>query len=185
MKRKQFIKQLMAAGMSRNNAAECATLAQEAERPYFKVLGDLLIYHRPVFKRRHVLNYRKVRGSIIHGTNSRAFKALYGRMDIYEVHKMGDIKVAEALEAGMSAKPGHVVVLTTSKDPDALLKGFDWPPQPQPVAGCLYAIDTSQAEDMSEMWTKENPHTADALDAIRYAVEAAMYNRQRGVLANE
>lgn len=33
MKRKAFIKQLMAAGMSRNDAAECAALTANALRP--------------------------------------------------------------------------------------------------------------------------------------------------------
>ena len=50
MTRKRFIKLLMWAGMSRNDAAICAEMARNAGRPYFKVLGDLLNWHRPQFK---------------------------------------------------------------------------------------------------------------------------------------
>ena len=87
MTRKRFIKLLMEAGMSRNNAAECAMLAQEAERPYTKVLGDLLTYHRAKFKQRYVLDDRRVHTAIVHGTNSAVYKLLYGHfcLPIYEV----------------------------------------------------------------------------------------------------
>jgi hypothetical protein len=68
MTRKKFIKMLMWAGMSRNDAADCATLAQEAERPYFWVLGDLLNWHRQDFG--NPLAWKKMRRTIIHGYNS-------------------------------------------------------------------------------------------------------------------
>lgn len=42
MTRKKFIKQLMAAGISRNTAAEAAAAADRAGRPLFDVLGHLL-----------------------------------------------------------------------------------------------------------------------------------------------
>ena len=82
MTRKRFIKLLMEAGMSRNNAAECATLAQEAQRPYTKVLGDLLTYHRAKFKQHYVLDDRRVHAAIVHGTNSRAYKLLHGSVTL-------------------------------------------------------------------------------------------------------
>jgi hypothetical protein len=89
MTRKKFVKMLMEAGMSRNNAAECAKLAQEAQRPYTKVLGDMLTYHRAKFKQHFVLEDRRVHAAIIHGTNSMAYKVLCGiayiRPPIYEV----------------------------------------------------------------------------------------------------
>lgn len=68
MTRKKFIKMLMWAGMSRNDAADCATLAQNAERPYFWVLGDLLNFHRQDFG--NPLAVPEVRRTIIHGYNS-------------------------------------------------------------------------------------------------------------------
>lgn len=42
MKRKTFIKQLMAVGMSRNTANQAASMAREKRTPYFKALGDWL-----------------------------------------------------------------------------------------------------------------------------------------------
>lgn len=68
MTRKKFIKMLMWAGMHRNDAADCATLAQEAGRPYFGVLGDLLNFHRPRFS--DPLVWPNVRHTIIHGHDS-------------------------------------------------------------------------------------------------------------------
>ena len=77
MKRKKFIKMLMWAGMSRNNAAECASLTQAARRSYFRVLGDLLTFHRDKFKMRYILDDMRVRSAIIHGTTSRTYKILH------------------------------------------------------------------------------------------------------------
>lgn len=88
MTRKKFIKMLMWAGMARNNAAECAQLAQEARRPYFNVLGDLLTYHRAKFKQHYVLDDRRIRTAIIHGTNSMVYKLLYGAMVIREIYEV-------------------------------------------------------------------------------------------------
>lgn len=68
MKRKKFIKMLMWAGASRNDAADYATLAQNAGRPYFWVLGDLLNWHRQDFG--NPLAWKKIRRTIIHGYNS-------------------------------------------------------------------------------------------------------------------
>ena len=86
MKHKKFVKMLMHAGMSRNNANECATLTHNAQRPYFVVLGDLLNHHRAKFQQDHVLDDRRVRTAIIHGTNSRVYGLLYGRITkLYEV----------------------------------------------------------------------------------------------------
>lgn len=82
MTRKKFIKLLMWAGMSRNDAADCAALAQDAGRPYFKVLGDLLNYHRPQFKYM-TLAWLKIRYTIIHGYNSPA-RRFFANID--EVH---------------------------------------------------------------------------------------------------
>jgi hypothetical protein len=42
MKRKQFVKQLMAVGISRNTATEAANAATRAELPLIKVAGRLL-----------------------------------------------------------------------------------------------------------------------------------------------
>lgn len=67
MTRKKFIKMLMSAGMSRNDAADCATLVQDAERPYFWALGDLLNFHRQDFC--NPLAVPSVRRTIIHGYN--------------------------------------------------------------------------------------------------------------------
>ena len=67
MKRQTFIKQLMAAGMPRNMAADVATLAQEARRPYFNVLGDLLNHARQLFSCSWLLSVMRVRSLIING----------------------------------------------------------------------------------------------------------------------
>lgn len=82
MKRKRFIKLLMWAGMSRNDAAMCAELAKNAGRPYLYVLGDLLNFHRPQFKNM-ALAWLKVRYTIIHGYNTRTCRFF---ADIDEVH---------------------------------------------------------------------------------------------------
>lgn len=50
MTRKKFIKILMSEGVSRNEAAACATWASAARRPYLLVSGDLLCFHRKHFK---------------------------------------------------------------------------------------------------------------------------------------
>lgn len=74
MTRKKFIKMLMGAGMQRNDAADCAQLAQEAGRAYFPVLGDLLNYHLQHFKRPAIgIMWLRIRGTIIHGANTPAW----------------------------------------------------------------------------------------------------------------
>ena len=71
MKRKRFIKLLMEAGMSRNDAADCAALTQNAGRSYFKVLGELLNFHRHQFNHRALcISWLKIRHTVIHGHNS-------------------------------------------------------------------------------------------------------------------
>ena len=77
MNRKKFVKQLMAADMPRNDAADCATLCQNCGRKYAEALDDLLTYHRPKFKNASRY-WRRIRGAIIHGTNSQAYSVLYG-----------------------------------------------------------------------------------------------------------
>ena len=67
-KRKKFIKMLMGAGMSRNDAADCAALAQDANRPYNLVEGDLLNFHRQDFG--NPLAWTKMRNTIIYGYGS-------------------------------------------------------------------------------------------------------------------
>ena len=76
MTRKKFVKHLMAAGMARNDAAECATLAQDAGREYSKVLGDLLNHHRARFKVRGLVGITPVRLCIIHGHKTPAYNVL-------------------------------------------------------------------------------------------------------------
>ena len=76
MKHRKFVKQLMAAGMSRNNAEECAALAADARRPLYWALGDLLNHHREKFQMRHVLDAYPVRAAIIHGHKSPAYTVL-------------------------------------------------------------------------------------------------------------
>lgn len=180
MTRKKFIKMLMWAGMSRNDAADCATLVQDAERPYYWVLGDLLNFHRQDFG--NPLAWKKIRYTIIHGYNTPVCR-FYREID--EVHELKDDRVAAAIEAGTAAKPGRVITLTTSTSPDALLKGFDWPPRPQPAAGCLYAIDPAPVEEPMGQWPKVNVsvsgtdklldalrQTIDQLDTLRYAIHS-------------
>lgn len=165
MKRKKFIKMLMSAGMSRNDAADCATLAQDAQRPYYWVLGDLLNFHRLDFGNN--LAWLKIRYTIIHGHNSPACRFF---TEIDEVHKMKDGRAVTALETGTSAKPVPVIKLDTVNP--VKWPSFDWPPQPAPMAGCAYAIDTTPVESVSNQWPKVNPNiNADIVDAIAYAVQ--------------
>lgn len=158
MNRKKFIKMLMCAGMSRNNAAECAQLAQEAQRPYFKVLGDLLVYHSAKFKQHHVLDDRRVHAAIIHETNSKVYKVLCGT-------------------AYIEPQPAAPVVVVPGV---ACIDwgGIDWTPQPQPVAGFLYAIDESGTMKVTHQGLAKDRESVDALDALTYALEAIL-NRQR------
>ncbi len=95
MKRKKFVKMLMGAGMSRNDAADVALLAQEAGRPYFKVMGDLLNFHRQDFG--NPLAWMKMRHTIIHGHNSPAGR-FFANIDEMANHK--DPAVEQALAAG-------------------------------------------------------------------------------------
>lgn len=112
MTRKQFIKQLMGAGMTRNNAADCATLAQNAARPYLHVLGDLLNYHRPHFN--NALFWLKMRHTIIHGHNTPAGR-FFANLD--EVHSMGNDAVHQAIVAGMAKKSVTVKITDVSLVP--------------------------------------------------------------------
>lgn len=105
MKRKKFIKMLMHAGMSRNDAADCATLSREARRPYYWVLGDLLNFHRQDFG--NPLAWIKMRYTIIHGHGTPAHRFF---SEIDEAHTLKDDRVAAAIEAGTAAKPGRVIV---------------------------------------------------------------------------
>lgn len=166
MKRKKFIKMLMSAGMSRNDANDCATLAQDAGRPYFWVLGDLLNFHRRDFG--NTLAWLRIRYTIIHGHNSPACRFF---AEIDEAHEMKDDRVAAALAAGTSAKSGPVIIMDTVGP--VKWPSFDWPPQPAPMAGCAYAIDTTPVESVSNQWPKVNPSiNADIVDAIAYAVQS-------------
>ena len=168
MKRKKFVKMLMHAGMSRNDAADCATLAQEAGRPYIYVLGDLLNFHRRDFG--NPLAWLKLRRTIIHGHNSPA-RRFFAKID--EAHEMKDDRVAAALVAGMAAKPRTVVITMAAPNEDLLARLQDWTTQPQPAAGALITAPAAPEETASGQWPKVNPHLrADALDAICYAVES-------------
>ena len=167
MTRKKFIKILMSNGMSRNEAADCATLAQEAGRPHLLVSGDLLCFCRHCFG--NPLGWPKMRRHIIHG-----HAALINRVcaDIDEVHKMDGTAVAAAIKAGTAAKSAPVVIVGTSATMEEMLK-HNFPPAPGPAAGCAYAIDLTPVEEPVRQWTKENPHAkTDALDALTYAIEA-------------
>jgi hypothetical protein len=103
VKRKKFVKMLMGAGMSRNDAADVAQLAQEAGRPYFNVMGDLLNFHRQDFG--NPLAWMKMRHTIIHGHNSPAGR-FFANIDEMANHK--DPAVEQALAAGTAAKPQPV-----------------------------------------------------------------------------
>lgn len=96
MKRKKFIKMLMHAGMARNDAADCATLAQDARRPYYYVLGDLLNFHRRDFG--NPLAWLKMRRTIIHGYGT-APARFFASID--EMRQHHDGKVYAALVAGL------------------------------------------------------------------------------------
>lgn len=175
MIRKKFIKMLMHAGMSRNDAADCATLSREARRPYYWVLGDLLNFHRQDFG--NPLAWIKMRHTIIHGHGTPAHRFF---SEIDEASKMDGSQVAAVLEAGMAPSPRPVVIINPGYAAIDWSR-FDWPPQPQPAAGCLHAINTGLGADMIAQFQRENPNGADLVDALRYAVEEMDY-RQRGVL---
>lgn len=164
MTRKKFIKMLMWAGMSRNDAADCATLAQDAQRPYFWVLGDLLNWHRQDFG--NPLAWIRMRRTIIHGYNTPVCR-FYREID--EAHTLKDDRVADAIEAGTAAKPGPVIVVGTSATIDKILERLRWPNDPQPAAGCLYAIAPAPVEESATQWPKQNP--IDIVDALRYSLE--------------
>lgn len=101
MTRKKFIKMLMWAGMQRNDAADCAKLAQEAGRAYFHVLGDLLIYHNQHFKRPAFdIMWLRIRATIIYGANIQT-GGLFRNIDEMHMHK--DERVLAAMQAGVSA----------------------------------------------------------------------------------
>ena len=87
MTRKRFIKLLMWAGMSRNDAAICAELARNAGRPYFYVLGDLLNWHRPQFKNMD-LAWLKVLHTISYGPNSAARRFFAGIDEVQNVREL-------------------------------------------------------------------------------------------------
>lgn len=103
MKRKKFIKMLMWAGMSRNDATDCAKLTQEAGRSYFRVLGDLLNFHRQDFG--NPLAWRKMRCTIIHGYGSPPHR-FFTKIDEWDSTR--DAQVLRALwgrQAGREVRP--------------------------------------------------------------------------------
>ena len=152
MTRKRYIKLCMALGVSRNAANRMAKAEQDGKVPYAESWQYINAHHRVPYL-----------------------------ADIDEMHDTGDSRLAGILEAGMAAKPGPVIVINSGTWPENWRPRFDWPPQPHPAAGCLYAIDTTPKEEPSEQWPKLDQHLIDMLDALRYAVEA-VYNQQRGVL---
>lgn len=85
MKRKTFVRMLMGAGMSRNNANEVAKLAHESGRAYFRVLDDLLCFHWHKFKMRFILDDMKVRTAVVHGTLTPVYRMLYSYFDEFGV----------------------------------------------------------------------------------------------------
>lgn len=99
MKRKKFIKMLMWAGMSRNDAAGCAKLTQKAGRSYFRVLGDLLNFHRQDFG--NPLAWLRMRYTIIHGYPVEPHR-FYTKID--PVDAIIDAHALYARAVGMSAK---------------------------------------------------------------------------------
>lgn len=90
MTRKKFIKMLMWAGASRNEAAVYAALAQDARRPYYLVLGDLLNFHRQHFG--NPLAWKRIRYTIIHGYGTPAHRLL---CNIDEWSRMPSAKIYE------------------------------------------------------------------------------------------
>jgi hypothetical protein len=101
VKRKKFIKMLMWAGMSRNDAAGCAELAQASGRSYFRVLGDLLNFHRQDFGNPAAL--LRMLYTITHGYPVQPHR-FYTKID-----ERDSIKDAQALydsAVAVSAKPG-------------------------------------------------------------------------------
>lgn len=179
MTRKKFIKMLMHAGMPRNDAADCATLAQEAGRDYNRVCGDLLNFHRRDFG--NPLAWMKMRGTIIHGYGTPPTRFYAG---IDEAHTHATPAINAILTQGMAAKPRPVVITMAAPNEDFLaLLDEIWPPQPQPVAGALIAAPAAPEETASGQWPKVNPHiSADALDAICYAVETVQRMQRGGLL---
>lgn len=150
MTRKRYIKLLMSLDIERNKAAAMAKAEREGKTPYAEAWQYINAYHK-----------------------------VPALADIDEMHETGGNLVERMMATGCSARPCPVVVVPgTVALNGEILNGIDfgWPPQPQPAAGCLYAIDTTPPEDTGRQWAKN-----DALDALRYAVEE-MYNRQRGVL---
>ena len=159
MTRKKFIKMLMWAGMSRNDAADVAALAQDAKRPYFWVLGDLLNWHRQDFG--NPLAWLKIRRTVIHGYNTPPWRII---TEIDEAHTLKDSRVVAALEACVSVKP--CVVHIDTRNPNM------WPAQT--AAAWAFAQAEPQEERME--WPKANPaidqKLIDQLDALRYAIQA-------------
>lgn len=156
MTRKKFIKMLMWAGMSRNDAADAATLAQDAERPYFYVLGDLLCFNRPHFG--DPLAWLKIRHTIIHGRNTPVGR-LYARLD--EASDMKNDAVYQALVAGVGKKRDTVIITTHSPPlPDSLYR--------QIVEHVRQTPPDKLAAELPDpgLWPKKNPHRPDMLPAL-------------------
>ena len=158
MKHRKFVKQLMSLGLDRNGAEMCAAHSRRIREPY---ADGLARFQRCL---------REIEAGAIIGSDES------GTPDNFNI---ATVKLAAHNLKTADPEPVPVTVMTGASFVD--WRGFDWPPQPQPVAGCLYAIDTAAFEPTNCEWPKENPHTIDALDALRYAVEA-IHNRQREVL---
>lgn len=107
MTRKKFIKALMGAGASRNDAADCAALTRDARREYSQVLPDLLNHHRQDLC--NSLAWDNMRATIIHGYGTPPTR-FYGKID--EASRWRDDKVYAKLVAGLAAKPQMVFVTT-------------------------------------------------------------------------
>jgi hypothetical protein len=158
MTRKKFIKMLMWAGMSRNEAAKAAALAQEARRPYFNVLGDLLTFHRHHFG--YPLAWLKIRYTILYGYHG--LPPIY-LPDIDEVHDMDAAAVFKAILAGTAKKPKRVAVTSYRPlVPDSVYsRVVEELRQKDPV-------QLASELPATGLWPKKNPHRHDELDALRY-----------------
>ena len=124
MKRKKFIKMLMWAGMPRNMAGDCAQLAQEAQRPYDHVLGDLLNKYRHLFTCPWLLNIMGARAAIIHGNETPAgrFFQLRDEWDAMDCPDLYDV-----IKAGMAERPRPAIItgidVSTGTDYGCEVKG--------------------------------------------------------------
>lgn len=165
MTRKRYIKLIMAMGPSRDTANKAARCCQKHRIPYATDLENL----RKIRKAISQAVADEMERAILYGTGSNPLGMFCNPIDLdfcppktwldYKPRFLPDCRILPTM--------GLVKIVAPIREETHL---------PQ-----LYKLDEKDDREPAAQWTKENPRLLDALDALRYAAQAAAdYYPQRG-----